>query len=172
MKRRHWLRRTAAGVMGVGAWIHAAAGNGYRPPGDWPAEWPADWPTGWSNEWPAELRAQVQAWTAGRPIRDRGLTLELPEIVDNGNDVPIRVTAEAPTPTGVHVQRMAVWAPRNPHPLVMDVELSRLVPRAELHTRMRLASTQRVLALARWSDGTVCGAQQSVLVALAACIEG
>lgn len=121
---------------------------------------------------PDELKGRVEAWTAGRPVVWGGLQLELPELVDNGNDVPLRVSAPDPRTPAEAVKRMAVWAPRNPQALVLEATFSHQAPRVELTTRIRLASTQRVVAMAERSDGRILGAEAAVLVALAACIEG
>lgn len=121
---------------------------------------------------PAELRLTLEEWTGGRPILWRGVELDLPELVDNGNDVALRLAVASPMTQDDHVQRMAVWAPRNPQALVLQVQFTPRSPRAEVTTRIRLASTQRVFALAELSDGRFLGAQVPVLVALAACIEG
>jgi sulfur-oxidizing protein SoxY len=121
---------------------------------------------------PLELRPSIQEWTQGRPILWRGVALDLPELVDNGNDVALRVAVASPMAPHDHVQRLAVWASRNPQPLVLQVQFTPRAPRAEVTTRVRLASSQRVFALAELSDGRILGAQVPVLVALAACIEG
>lgn len=120
---------------------------------------------------PLNLKKELQDWAPGGMPVMTGLTLELPELVDNGNDVRLRVAVESPMTPQHHVRRLALWAPRNPQALVLEAVFTPLVARAELVTRIRLSSTQRLLALAELSNGEVRCAAMSVLVALAACIE-
>lgn len=169
MRRRAWLASmplAMASGLGMGAVpAHGAplvkASNRSESGASSPMEAP-----------PAELRPSIQEWTQGRPILWHGVELDIPELVDNGNDVALRVAVASPMAPHDHVKRMAVWAPRNPQPLVLEVQFTPRAPRAEVTTRIRLASTQRVFGLAELSDGRILGAQVPVLVALAACIEG
>ncbi len=169
MKRREWVAYTPlAMASGLGMSAVPAHGAQYMKASTRPesgASGPLEAP-------PAELRQALEEWTGGRPILWRGVELDLPELVDNGNDVALRLAVASPMTQDDHVRRMAVWAPRNPQALVLQVQFTPRAPRAEVTTRIRLASTQRVFALAQLSDGRILGGQVPVLVALAACIEG
>jgi sulfur-oxidizing protein SoxY len=70
-----------------------------------------------------------------------------------------------------HVLRIHVFVGGNPEPVAATYHLGRRAGKAEIHTRIRLARTQTVLALAEMNDGTVRSATASIVVTLGACIE-
>jgi sulfur-oxidizing protein SoxY len=71
-----------------------------------------------------------------------------------------------------HVREIAVFTEKNPQLDVVRFHLGPANGRAEVATRIRLATSQHVVALARLSDGSVWQHSVDVLVTLAACIEG
>jgi sulfur-oxidizing protein SoxY len=124
---------------------------------------------------PERLRAAVAALTGGAPVQADAagrVRLEIAELIDNGNTVPVAVEVQSPMTEAEHVRRIALFAEANPQPEVALFELGPASGRARVATRMRLATTQRVLALAQTSDGAWWQAQADVVVTLAACIEG
>ena len=115
----------------------------------------------------------MRAWSGGRGWQSGRLDVQVPEIVDNGLDVSLSVRLAGALPQGVRLLRLSVWAPRNPEPLVFEAEFDPAgLAAPELATRIRLATSQNLQALAEFSDGRVERAERPVLVALAACIEG
>lgn len=124
--------------------------------------------------WPASeawLKA-VQALTGGRPLQDGRVRLELSPLVENGNAVPVTLSLDSPMTPAEHVRRLALLTERNPQPEVAVFHLSPLSGRARVSTRMRLATSQTVWALAELSDGTWWRQGVDVVVTLAACVEG
>ena len=121
---------------------------------------------------PALVEA-VQGWAgSAAPPRAGRVRLEIAPLVENGNAVPISIKVESPMTAADHVREIAVFTEKNPQ---LDVVRFHLVPangRAEVATRIRLATSQHVVALARLSDGSVWQHAVDVLVTLAACIEG
>jgi sulfur-oxidizing protein SoxY len=120
---------------------------------------------------PAALRAAIAAFTGGAEPREGGMRLEVPELVENGNSVPVLVTVDSPMTEVAHVRRIAVFNEKNPQP---QVAVFRLGPRsgvARVGTRMRMADSQRIVALAELSDGSFRQHSVDVIVTLAACIE-
>lgn len=101
-----------------------------------------------------------------------GLRVEVAELVDNGNDVPVRLLVDLPPGSPLRLKAVALWAWGNPQPLVLQAEWPQGALRGELATRIRLATSQRLTALARLSDGTVRRGEAQVVVTLAACVEG
>lgn len=120
---------------------------------------------------PEALQAAVQAFSGGRAPQTGRVTLEIAPLVDNGNAVPVRVAVESPMSEADHVQRIALYTERNPQPDVAVFQLGPRNGRAVVATRMRLATSQTVTALALMSDGSVWQQQVDVIVTLAACIE-
>jgi sulfur-oxidizing protein SoxY len=120
---------------------------------------------------PESMQAAVLAFTAGRAPQDGRVRLEIAELIDNGNAVPVVISVQSPMTAAEHVQRIALFNERNPSP---DVAVFHLSPRtgvAQVATRMRLATSQTVTALALMNDGSVWRAQVDVIVTLAACVE-
>jgi sulfur-oxidizing protein SoxY len=110
------------------------------------------------------LRAAIRAW-AGRDPEAGALKIEIAELVENGNAVPVRIAASEP------VAGLALFTPLNPEPEVVHASFGAAVARPEFSTRMRLARSQRIVAVARAADGRCWQAGVDVIVTLAACVE-
>ena len=121
---------------------------------------------------PESLQTALMAFTGGAPIQTGRVKLKIAELVENGNAVPVTVTVESPMTAADHVSRIALFNQRNPQPDVAVFELSPANGRAEVGTRMRLATSQTVVALAQMNDGSIWQQRVDVIVTLAACIEG
>jgi len=121
---------------------------------------------------PESMRAAVQALTRGAPLQSGRVKIDIATLVDNGNTVPVQVDVASPMTPADHVRRIALFNEANPQPEVAVFELGPHNGLARVATRMRLATSQRVLALAQMNDGSWWQAQADVIVTLAACIEG
>ena len=121
---------------------------------------------------PQALQAAVVAFTNGRTPRDGRVQLAISPLVENGNAVPVNVTVQSPMTVADHVQRIALFTSSNPQPEVAVFHLGPRNGSAAVGTRMRLATSQTVLALAVMNDGSVWQNKTDVLVTLAACVEG
>lgn len=110
------------------------------------------------------MRAAIRAW-AGREPEAGVLKIDIAELVENGNAVPVRVAANEP------VAGLALFTPLNPEPEVVHAAFGAASARPEFSTRMRLARSQRIVAVARAADGRCWQASVDVIVTLAACIE-
>lgn len=121
---------------------------------------------------PAEMDAAIAAFTGGAPLRDGRVSLEIAPLVDNGNTVPVTVSVESPMSAAEHVQAIALFTAGNPQPSVAVFHLGPRNGRARVDTRIRLATSQTVVAVARLSDGSHWRHAVEVVVTLAACIEG
>ncbi len=120
----------------------------------------------------ARRDAAIRAFTGGAEARAGRITLDLPPLVENGNAAPVTVTVESPMTEADHVRRIALVNERNPEAEVFTARLGPRSGRATLSTRIRLADTQRITALAELSDGTFWQDSADVIVTLAACVEG
>jgi sulfur-oxidizing protein SoxY len=85
--------------------------------------------------------------------------------------VPLTVSVESPMTQADHVKKIHVFNEKNPQPQVAVFHLGPRSGRAAASTRIRLADTQKVTAIAEMSDGTFWEASMEVVVTLAACIE-
>ncbi len=104
----------------------------------------------------------VMAFTGGADTMDGGITLTAPEIAENGNTVPIEVDA----PGAVSI---AVYATGNPLPGVATFNFGALAGSRSGSTRIRLAKTQEVVAVAKMEDGTFRKASATVKVTIGGC---
>ncbi len=120
----------------------------------------------------AALQAALARFAASAPVREGRVHLELPEMVENGNAVPTTVSVDSPMSATDHVVAIALFTGRNPLPEVAEFRLGPRAGRARVVTRIRLATSQKVVAAARMSDGSVWTRTMDVLVTLAACVEG
>lgn len=122
----------------------------------------------------AKAAAQdVQALLIGRygdrPIADGRIELDLPEIAENGNTVPVSVTVDSPMTADDYVKSVSIFAEGNPLP---EVAMFHFTPRsgiAQAATRMRLAGTQNVVVVAEMGDGTLYRAVKEVKVTIGGC---
>ncbi len=123
----------------------------------------------------ASLQAAIRAWAGSALPRAGRVQLDIAPLVDNGNAVPIVVRVASPMSEADHVREVIVFSERNPLREMLRCELGpwngAVDGHAELGARVRLATSQRVVALARMSDGGVWQHTVDVLVTLAACIE-
>jgi sulfur-oxidizing protein SoxY len=109
--------------------------------------------------------------TGGAVAERSGVEIELPQIAENGNSVPMRVRVASPMTAADHVSAIHVLAERNPRPHVATFHLGPQSGRAEVTTRVRLAGTQKVTVVAELSNRRFLIGQQEVLVTSAACLD-
>lgn len=119
-----------------------------------------------------DLRAAIRRWSGEALIRNGRVQLEISPLVENGNAVPVTLRVASPMTEADHVREIALFNERNPQRDVVRFQLGPDNGRAEVSTRIRLATSQRLVALARMSDGSLWQHQVEVVVTLAACVEG
>jgi sulfur-oxidizing protein SoxY len=124
-----------------------------------------------AGELGAPMRAAIRAWTGGAPLRDGKVSIDIAELIDNGNAVPVTLSVASPMTAAEHVTGLALFAERNPLPEVVAFQLGPRAGRAEVATRIRLATSQQLVAIARLNDGTCWQHSVKVIVTLAACLE-
>ncbi len=121
---------------------------------------------------PTDMEAAIQAMVGKAEIRPGRVHLEIPPLVENGNAAPLTVTVDSPMTEAEFVKTIAVFNEKNPQPNVAVFHLGPRAGRAQVSTRMRLATSQKVVAIAELSDGTFWSDSADVIVTLAACVEG
>ncbi|MCW0232087.1 MAG: SoxY-related AACIE arm protein [Ferrovibrio sp.] len=120
---------------------------------------------------PTELAGAIAEFTGNQPVQRGRITLDLSPLVENGNSVSVSVKDDSPMTQQDHVTAIALFTEQNPQPNVIIARLGPRAGRAFLNTRMRLATSQKVVAVAGFSDGTFWSDQVEVIVTLAACVE-
>ena len=118
-----------------------------------------------------DIRPLIAQITGGKEPQRGGIEVELPQIAENGNSVPMRVRVASPMTEQSHVDAIHILAERNPRPRVASFYLEPASGRAEVTTRVRLAGTQPVTVIAALSDGTFRMTRTDVLVTSAACLD-
>ena len=121
---------------------------------------------------PAQMDAAIKAFTGGATPSAGRVTLEVAQLVDNGNAVPVTVRVASPMSAADHVTEIALFNERNPHSDIARFTLGARAGKAEVATRIRMATSQKLVAVARLSDGSFWSGAADVIVTLAACIEG
>lgn len=120
---------------------------------------------------PETMAGAIQVFTGGRPAQPGKVRLDIAPLVDNGNTVPVTVTVDQPMDGPNPVTAIALFNEKNPQHDVGVFTLGPRIGRAEVSTRIRLATSQKIVALARLADGSCWSQTVDVVVTLAACIE-
>jgi sulfur-oxidizing protein SoxY len=121
---------------------------------------------------PAAMQEAIRKVVGSAPVRVGKVKLDVPPLIDNGNSVALSVAVESPMTPADHVRAIHVFTEQNPQPNVISVRLGPRAGRARLATRVRLADTQTVIAIAQLSDGSFWSDSAEVVVTLSACLEG
>ena len=121
---------------------------------------------------PEDFAGAERAILAGRAPVATGIAVEIPRLSENGNAVDVAVRIDSPMTAADHVRAIHILSERNPVPRVATFTLTPRAGRAEVATRIRLATSQQVLVLAETSAGQVHRAAREVIVVLGACVEG
>jgi sulfur-oxidizing protein SoxY len=117
------------------------------------------------------LQEAVDAFATGARVQQGRVKLDIAALIENGNAVPITVSVDSPMTAADHVRSIAVFNERNPQREVLQATLGPRAGKAQVATRIRLATSQKLVALARMNDGSVWSQRVDVLVTLAACLE-
>ena len=120
---------------------------------------------------PAMLTAAIRNVVGEAPVRAGKVKLDIPPLVENGNTVPMMVSVASPMTAEDHVKSIHVFNEKNPQPNIGNFHLGPRAGRAQVATRIRLADSQKVVAIARLSDGSFWSATVDVVVTLAACTD-
>ena len=150
--RRRFLIDTAALAGAAGIWLPLA--------------------TGPASATPASMRAAIRKVVGEAPVTKGRLKIDLPPLIENGNAVSLTVAVESPMTVEDHVKAIHVFTEKNPQPNVISVQLGLRAGRATFSSRIRLADSQKIIAISQMSDGSFWSDEIEVIVTLAACLEG
>ena len=120
---------------------------------------------------PAMLNSAIRNIVGEAPLRTGKVKLDIPPLVENGNTVPMTVSVTSPMTADDYVRSIHVFNEKNPQPYIGNFYLGPAAGRAQVSTRIRLADSQKVVAVAQMSDGSFWSASVDVVVTLAACTE-
>ena len=150
--RRRFLIDTTALAGAAGIWLPLA--------------------TGPASATPASMRAAIRKVVGETPVTKGRVKIDLPPLIENGNAVSLTVAVESPMTVEDHVKAIHVFTEKNPQPNVISVQFGPRAGRATFSSRIRLADSQKVIAIAQMSDGSFWSDEIEVIVTLAACLEG
>lgn len=156
-------RRTALSLLGasaLGVWLPADADAQTKPKSSTP------------EQPPRALQAAMAELQQGRPIQRGRVRLELPALAENGNLVELKVSVDSPMTPADRVSEIHLFSERNPIATIARYRLGANAGKAEIETNIRVAQTQRIIAIAKMSDGSLWSDEAEVIVLLAACIDG
>lgn len=117
----------------------------------------------------AEVKAALEKLYSGKTMAAGKIKLDLPQIAENGLVVPIGVDVESPMTEQDYVKAVHVFADGNPLPGVVSYRFTPDCGKASASTRMRLAKTQNIIAVAEMSNGSLFTAKQEVKVTIGGC---
>ena len=116
-----------------------------------------------------EAAEQIAKFTAGKTAEQGKVTIELPEIAENGNTVPLSIAVDAPMTADNYVSEIMVVSEGNPNPGVATFQLTPMSGKAQVATRIRLAATQNIVVVAKTSGGQFFTGQKLVKVTIGGC---
>ena len=111
----------------------------------------------------------IKKFAGGKEPAQGKIKLDVPQIAENGNTVPMTVSVESPMTEQSYVTDVMIVADGNPRAGVVTFHFTPASGAAEAHTRIRLAGTQNIVALAKTNDGSVYMASQEVKVTIGGC---
>jgi sulfur-oxidizing protein SoxY len=120
---------------------------------------------------PATLASAIRTVVGEAEVHTGKVKLDIPPLVENGNTVPMTVSVTSPMTSEDHVRSIHVFNEKNPQPNIGNFHLGPRAGRAQVSTRIRLADSQKITAIARLSDGSFWSVSVDVVVTLAACTE-
>jgi sulfur-oxidizing protein SoxY len=120
---------------------------------------------------PDDLAKAIKEVAGDAPVRPGRIKLDIPPLIENGNTVPLTVSVESPMTEADHIKAIHVFNEKNPQPHVFNAWLGPRNGKATIGTRIKLADSQKVVAIAETSSGEFWSAGADVIVTIAACVE-
>lgn len=121
---------------------------------------------------PPALAELIGRITEGAVPTRGGIVFDIPQLVENGNSVDVAIQVESPMTESDHVRWIHVIAEKNPYPDMARFHLGPRSGRADIRATLRLATSQKVVAIASLSSGGYVMADADIVVTLSACIDG
>ncbi len=118
---------------------------------------------------PEDVKMAIEERIGDAATMDGRISLELPQIAENGNTVPIAFEVDSPMTESDYVKVVHIFAEQNPLPDVASFYFTPRSGKARASTRMRMLKTQNIVAVAEMSDGSVYMAKTEVKVTIGGC---
>jgi sulfur-oxidizing protein SoxY len=120
---------------------------------------------------PAQLGMAIRKVVGTAEVKTGKVKLDIPPLSENGNSVAMTVTVDSPMTATDYVKAIHVFSEKNPQPNVISVKLGPRAGQPTIQTRIRLADSQDIVAIAELSDGTFWQDSGNVIITLGACLE-
>ena len=120
---------------------------------------------------PAMLTSAIRNVVGEAQVKAGKVKIDIPPLVENGNTVPMTVSVTSPMTETDYVKSIHVFNEKNPQPNIGNFYIGPWAGRAQIATRIRLADSQKVVAIAHMSDDSFWSVSADVIVTLAACTE-
>ena len=120
---------------------------------------------------PHDMEAAIRTFSGGREIKPGKVKIDISPLVENGNSASMGVEVDHPMTPDAYVKRIAIFNEKNPQPEVAVFHLNPRCGSSKVATRIRLATTQNIAAVAELSDGSLWSDRVEVIVTIAACME-
>ncbi len=120
---------------------------------------------------PQMMNAAIHRVIGEALVRRGKVTLDIPPLVENGNTIAMSVSVDSAMTETDYVKAIHVFNEKNPQPDIISVHLGPRAGKAAFSTRIRLADSQNVVAIAELSDGSLWSDTVEVIVTIAACLE-
>ena len=118
---------------------------------------------------PAEADAQIAKFTDGETAENGKIAIDLPDIAENGNTVPLSIKVDSAMTADDYVSEILVVGDANPNPGIVRFHLTPMAGRAEVATRIRLGGTGNVTVAAKTSTGKLYADRKAVKVTVGGC---
>jgi sulfur-oxidizing protein SoxY len=119
----------------------------------------------------AAMEAAIKTFTKGAPVTSGKVMIDISPLVENGNSASMGVVVDHPQTAAAFVRRIAIFNEKNPQPEVAVFHLNPRSGSSRVETRIRLATTQQLAAVAELSDGSFWSDRREVIITIAACLE-
>jgi sulfur-oxidizing protein SoxY len=117
----------------------------------------------------AAVVAELKKLFGDKTISEGRVKIDIPQIAENGLVVPLNIDVESPMTEADYVKTLHVFAAGNPQPMVLSYQFTPASGKASASTRIRLAQTQDVIAIAEMSNGQIYKAKSQVKVTIGGC---
>jgi len=114
----------------------------------------------------------MEAVTKGASVSRGRVALSIPAIAENGLSVFTTIAVESPMSEADYVKAVHLFSEKNPVPRIASFYFTPAMAEAKISTNIRLAASQKVTAIAVMSDGSLWSDEKSIVVTIAACIDG
>jgi sulfur-oxidizing protein SoxY len=118
---------------------------------------------------PAESDAEIAKFTGGKAMDKGKISIDLPEIAENGNTVPLSIVVDSPMTADNYISDILVVADGNPRPGIATFHLTPLAGKATAATRIRLQTTENIIVVAKTNDGKFFTDRRQVKVTIGGC---